>query len=735
MSIQQFALSNVSCAGCVRSIERALNTVDAIDDFAINFADRSATIESSLSSDDLIKVIVDAGYGATLIEHESDFSAREADNKKVLQRTFNHAWLALSVGALLMLQMLLDAVPAVDTRAGLVNGFVTGAISLYVMLHSGGHIFRGALSSFKRLSFNMDTLIALGTGAAWIYSIAVLMVANIVPSWIAVEARHLYFEASVMIIGFILLGQALEMRGRAQTADALKHLMNLQPKKAIKVTQENAEEVSIPLLLPGDFVRIRPNETVPVDGVIEKGSAFIDESMLTGESLPLLRGEGDKVTGGTKNGSGVLLIRVTEVGQKTRLSQILSSVREAQNTKPSLGRLADEISAVFVPVVMLLALCAGALWWVIGPDPSWSYAVLVALTVLIVACPCALGLATPMAVMVGVGRAAQLGILIRQGDALQRAQDLTCVVLDKTGTITEGKPSVVESSSDQAKDALSSFMASHSDHPLSKAIAELDNTSFHHEVDQVLSVTGCGLEMQLNNQTIRLGSGAWLAAKGIDQGDHAKAAQTWLNQGYSLVWLFDDCKVLAVYALSDPLRVDSKEAIRRLKAQGLRLIMLSGDHPDAARCMAQRAGISEVIAGVQPEQKRAKIAALQAEGEVVAMVGDGINDAPALAQADVGYGMGGGTDVAIAAADVVLMQNTLHAVANAIVLSRATVINIKQNLAGAFIYNTAAIPIAAGLLYPLFGVMLNPMVAGAAMALSSVTVVANARRLKSVSLV
>lgn len=734
MHVLQFALSKVSCAGCVRSIERALKSVDEIDDFAINFADRSATIESSLSSEDLIKLIEDAGYGASLIEDENDVAARDADNIKVLKQSFKHAWLALFVGALLMIQMLLGALPAMDSVAGMINGLVTGVISLYVMIRSGGHIYRGALSSFKRLSFNMDTLIALGTGAAWFYSFTLLVIVNIDSSLVPIEARHLYFEASVMIIGFILLGQALEMRGRTQTADALKHLINLQPKKALKVTPEGIKEVAIQLLLPGDLVRVRPSETIPVDGIIEEGSAYIDESMLTGESLPLLRSIGDKVTGGTKNGHGVLVLRVTEVGKQSRLSQILSSVRDAQNTKPALGRLADQISAVFVPVVMFISLVTGALWWMLGPDPSWSFAILVALTILIVACPCALGLATPMAVMVGVGRAAKLGILIRQGDALQRAQDLTCVVMDKTGTLTEGKPSIVGSMADQFHTDLAAELASHSDHPLSRAISALSDSPFNAQLEQVLSVTGSGLEAKINNKTIRLGSSAWLASLEIDQGEYAQSAKAWLKDGCSLVWLFDDHDVLALYALSDPLREDSKAAIDRFHALGLRLVMLSGDHPDAAHSIAKRAGILEVIAGVQPEQKREKILELQAAGEVVAMIGDGINDAPALAQADVGYGMGGGTDVAIAAADVVLMQNSLHAVVNAISLSRATVLNIKQNLAGAFLYNTAAIPLAAGILYPFFGVMLNPMIAGAAMALSSVTVVANARRLRGVEL-
>lgn len=735
MTIHQFSLYKVTCAGCVRSIEKALTAAEGIDDYAINFADRSATIDASLDADQVIKVITDAGYGAALIEDETDLVARDQQAAQELATTFKKAWVALIVGSLLMIQMLLGWLPDIVTAVGFVNGLVTAAITAFVLYSSAGHIYRGAWTSFKRKDFNMDTLIALGTGAAWIYSTLLLLIVSVAPAAIPEVARHLYYEASVMIIGFILLGQALEAKGRSQTAGALRSLMNLQPKTALRIRGDEEREVSVQMLIPGDLIRVRPGETIPADAVVESGSSYVDESMLTGESVPILRSVGEKVTGGTRNGDGSLLIKATEVGRQSRLSQILSAVRTAQNAKPELGRLADRIAAVFVPVVIVIALLSAAVWWFLGPDPVWSYSVLALMTVLIVACPCALGLATPMAVMVGVGRGAKMGILIRNGEALQRAQDLTCVVLDKTGTLTQGRPTLIGSqATSEQSDAVAKALASHSDHPLSKALVSGLSNTVSVEIDGFKAKVGQGVTATLHDTEYSLGSSAWLAECGVAQGELADKASSLSQQGASLVWLFTEQEAIAVYGFTDPLREDSAAAVARMQQMGLKVILLSGDHQLAADAMGQAAGISDVIAGVSPEGKMAVIRDLQLKGEVVAMVGDGINDAPALAQAEVGYAMGGGTDVAIAAADVALMQNSLHSVANAISLSRATVRNIKQNLFGAFFYNVAAIPVAAGVLYPLLGLLLNPMIAGAAMALSSVSVVSNARRLASIKL-
>lgn len=734
MSIYQFSLSKVSCASCVRSIERALDADKAISDYAINFAERSASIETALDSDKVISLIVDAGYGATLIKDESDLEAREDLQKQELKEQFEHGWLALGLGLLLMLQMMFDWVPPLDASEGQISGWITALLTLMVMRKTASHIYRGAWQSALRLQFNMDTLIALGTGAAWVYSAGLLVAISVEPQWVPEVARHLYFEATLMIIGFILLGQALETRGRTQTASALRKLMHLQPKQALRVREGDERMVAIQMLIPGDQVRIRPGELVPVDAEIIDGESYIDESMLTGEPVAVSRALGDKVTAGTRNQQGSLLVRVTQVGQNTRLAQIMDSVRQAQNAKPALGKLADKVAAVFVPVVILIALITVYLWVELGPEPSWSYAILAALTVLIVACPCALGLATPMAVMVGVGRAADLGILIRRGDALQRAQDLTTVVLDKTGTLTEGKPSLFRMHEvEEGIAALAYPLAQRSEHPLARALAQSLPAS-DSDVHDFSSVTGAGVKARVDDRYLLLGNQHWLESEGVDCSSLSELASTLATEGCSLVWLAEDGRALAVFGLVDAVRDTTANAINRLHKAGLKLVLLSGDHELAVKALAVQLSIDTFKAGLKPEAKLSFIKDLQATGEVVAMVGDGINDAPALAQADVGYAMGGGTDVAIESADVVLMQNSLDAVANAILLSRATVRNIKQNLFGAFIYNSLAIPVAAGVLFPLTGVLLNPMIAGAAMALSSVTVVGNARRLAKLKL-
>ncbi len=734
MTIHQFALSKVSCAGCVRSIEKALDADAEVIDHAINFAERTATIETQAAPDHVVEVITSAGYGAALIENDEDLEARDEQQRAELKQQFEHAWLALGLGLLLMLQMMMGWIPPLEASEGLISGLITAVLTLMVMRKTAAHIYKGAWSTARRFNFNMDTLIALGTGAAWIYSSGLLLAIATEPDSVPQAARHLYYEATLMIIGFILLGQALETRGRTQTASALRKLMNLQPKQALRVRGDEEREVSIQMLVPGDLVRIRPGERVPVDAEVVEGETYVDESMLSGEPVPVHRKVGDSLTGGTQNQQGSLLVRVSQVGAKTRLAQIMDSVRQAQNTKPALGRLADRVAAVFVPVVMLIALVTYVVWINVGPEPSWSYAILAALTVLIVACPCALGLATPMSVMVGIGRAADLGVLIRQGDALQRAQNLTTVVLDKTGTLTEGMPSLAHSETlEDGDEALAQALAQRSEHPLARALADTLPAA-NLNLEQFESVTGAGVKAEFESQQVRLGRQSWLESEGVDCTALIEKADSWAAQGCSLVWLSVGSEVKALFALSDAIREDSAGAIERLHQAGLKLVLLSGDHELAVRALAARLKIDTYKAGVKPEDKLEEIRALQAQGEVVAMVGDGINDAPALAQADVGYAMGGGTDVAIESADVVLMQNSLHSVANAIQLSRATVRNIKQNLFGAFIYNTLAIPVAAGALYPLMGVLLSPMIAGAAMALSSVTVVGNARRLAKVRL-
>ena len=739
MAIYQFALQNVRCAGCVRSVEKSLNSTPEIQDFAINFADRTASVQTDADPDVVIKAVEAAGYGASLMQDQDDYDQRAEQERQAYRSTLRKSLVALAVGGVLMLAMLIGWMPDLHTIGGMLQGVALGVITLAIMAYSAGHIYKGAWQGLFRGDLNMDTLIALGTGTAWVYSTGLLLVTAVAPGVLPEAAMHLYYEAAVMILGFILLGQALESRARGNTNDALRKLLDLQPREALRIRDGESKSVPVAMLLPGDQVRIRPGERVPVDGVVIEGSSHLDESMLTGEPLPVKRQQGDQVTGGTVNGQGSLLIEVSAVGQKTVLAQIVATVREAQNAKPALGRLADRIAAVFVPVVILIAILTAVLWIWLAPAPAWPYAIVAALTVLIVACPCALGLATPMSVMVGVGRAAEHGVLIRNGDALQQAQAITTLVVDKTGTLTEGRPTVVELHAEGDADQwlqLAAGVEQHSEHPLAQAVVNYSRERGLELLDsQHFDATaGSGVSAQVNDQKILLGNRDWMQQQGVDTAGFDAKADTFSQAGRSLIWMAVDGQMKLLLAIADPLREDSTEAVAMLHRQGLEVVMLSGDNAQTANAIAREAGIDRVIAEVKPEQKQAVIRDLQAQGKIVAMVGDGINDAPALAQADIGYAMGSGTDVAISSADVTLMRSSLLSVVDAIGISRATVRNIKQNLFGAFIYNTLAIPVAAGVLYPLIGLLLNPAIAGAAMALSSVTVVTNARRLKSQSI-
>jgi copper-(or silver)-translocating P-type ATPase len=739
MAIYQFALHNVRCAGCIRSIEKSLASRAEIQEFALNFADRTATVQTDAGPEVVIAAIEAAGYGADLLQDQNDYARRAEQERDAYRLTLRKSLVALVVGGGLMLAMLAGWRPDLHTGAGLLQGLALALITLAVMAYSAGHIYRGAWQGLFRGDLNMDTLIALGTGTAWVYSSALLLTTALAPGVLPPAAGHLYYEAAVMILGFVLLGQALEARVRGNTSDALRKLLDLQPREALRVRDGESKPVPVALLLPQDRVRIRPGERIPVDGTVLEGSSHVDESMLTGEPVPVKREPGDPVTGGTVNGQGSLLIEVTAVGQNTVLAQIVAAVREAQNAKPALGRLADRIAAIFVPVVIGISLLTALLWLWLAPAPAWPYAIVAALTVLIVACPCALGLATPMSVMVGVGRAAERGILIRNGDALQQAQAITTLVLDKTGTLTEGKPTVValHGEGDQTEWLrLAASVEQRSEHPLAQAVVEYARAQgvTLSEPHDFIAVAGAGVQATLEGRAIKLGNQRWLRQQGVDTSAFEPHAERFSAAGHSLIWMAVDAQPVLLLAVADPLRADSAAAVARCHRLGLEVVMLSGDNQRTATAIAQQAGIDRVIAEVRPEQKQQVIKRLQAEGKIVAMVGDGINDAPALAQADIGYAMGSGTDVAISSADVTLMRSSLLSVVDAIAISRATVRNIEQNLFAAFAYNTLAIPVAAGVLYPLLGLLLNPAIAGAAMALSSITVVGNAARLRHLPL-
>lgn len=739
MAIYQFALHNVRCAGCVRSVEKSLNSTEGIQDFAINFADRTASVQTDADPSVVIRAVEAAGYGADLMQDQDDYEKRAEQEREAYRLTLRKSLVALTAGGVLMLAMLIGWMPDLHTAGGVLQGVALGVVTLAIMVYSAGHIYKGAWLGLFRGDLNMDTLIALGTGTAWVYSTGLLIITASTPGILPDAAMHLYYEAAVMILGFILLGQALESRARGNTTDALRKLLDLQPREAMRVRDGESKSVPVAMLLPEDHVRIRPGERVPVDGKVLEGSSHVDESMLTGEPVPVKREPGDLVTGGTVNGQGSLLIEVSAVGQKTVLAQIVATVREAQNAKPALGRLADRISAIFVPVVILIALLTAVFWLWLAPAPAWPYAIVAALTVLIVACPCALGLATPMSVMVGVGRAAEQGVLIRNGEALQQAQSITTLVLDKTGTLTEGKPQVVGLHCEGDETELLRLAASveqHSEHPLAQAVVEYarDKAITLTDTQSFEAAAGSGVQAEVEGNSILLGNQLWMQEQGVDTTEFEPHAERFSEAGRSLIWMAVDKQPVMLLAVADPLREDSTEAVAQFHRQGLEVVMLSGDNERTANAIAKQAGIDRVIAEVKPEQKQQVIKDLQAEGKIVAMVGDGINDAPALAQANIGYAMGSGTDVAISSADVTLMRSSLTSVVDAIAISRATVRNIKQNLFGAFIYNSLAIPVAAGVLYPLLGLLLNPAIAGAAMALSSITVVTNARRLKNIAL-
>jgi Cu+-exporting ATPase len=554
------------------------------------------------------------------------------------------------------------------------------------------------------------------------------------PEFFPHQARHLYFEASVMIVGLINLGHALEQRARQRASQALERLLDLTPAQARVISDQGETLLPLSEVKSGMTLKLVTGDRVPVDGDVASGEAWLDEAMLTGEAVPQAKQPGDKIFAGTLVQDGTLHFVARAIGSHTTLARIINLVRQAQSSKPDIGRLADRISAVFVPVVVAIALLSGVIWYLAGPQPQLAYTLVIVTTVLIIACPCALGLATPMSVIAGVGRAAELGVLVRDADALQRASEVDTIVFDKTGTLTRGTPQVSDVvlygdwNREQVLSAAAQ-MEQGSSHPLAKAILEAAPAVSNEAVKQFRTIRGKGISATVANRTLLLGNQALLDEQQIDyraaQDDIARFAA----QGATPVLLADNQQLLGLIALRDSLRPESKAALQRLHQQGYRLIMLTGDHQKTAQAIAAEAGIDEVIAGVLPDGKAQAITQLQQQGRKVVMVGDGINDAPALAQADVGIAMGGGSDVAVETAAMTLMRNDLHCVADALSISSATLRNMRQNLLGAFIYNSLGIPIAAGVLYPFTGMLLSPIVAGAAMALSSITVVSNANRL------
>ena len=731
----RLSIAGMSCAGCVSSVEKALAAVAGVDESSVNFAEQTAIIRGDTTATTLIQAIKNAGYNAAeLVSSEADqLEQKQQSDEQHYRQLIRKAGAAALIGVPLFVLGMSGNLPELGSFSAQIFWLITGALTLLSMIYSGGHFFSGAWTSFRHNNANMDTLIALGTGAAWVYSTAIVLFSEYFPG----QTQHIYYEAAAIIIALINYGSALETRAKGKTSEAIKRLIGLQPKTA-RVLRNGVEiDVAIDEVGLDETLRIRPGEKIPVDGVVIDGHSSVNESMLSGEPMPVLKTVGDAVSAGTLNETGSFLFKSTRIGKDTALAHIIEMVRQAQASKPAIGRLVDKIAAVFVPIVLIISVITFLLWMNFGPSDTVSYAIVASMTVLIIACPCALGLATPISIMVGVGKAAEHGILIRNGDALQQTGKITTVVFDKTGTLTEGKPALegitsVQGYSEAQCLLYAASIERASEHPLASAILTvakkknltlLDTTDFHATIGKGVKAIVDGKAIILGNQ--KMMHEASIATTALDE-----IASTQSAQGKTPIYLAVDGTLAGLLTIADPIKSDTREAIQRLKDLHIKVVLLSGDNRATAEAVAKNVGIDQVIAEVLPDAKAHHIRQLQQSGEVVAMVGDGINDAPALAAAHVGFAMGLGTDVAIESADITLMRGSLHGVTDAIEISQATVRNIKQNLFGAFIYNTLGIPVAAGILYPIIGVLLNPMIAGAAMAMSSVTVVTNANRLR-----
>lgn len=682
--------------------------------------------------------------GMALESENVDTSAKPDPELKAMTRRFSIA--AILSTPLLFFGMGVHVLPFLNLHEFLQTRFASWLqliLATPVVLWCGWPFFVRFWQSLRNRSLNMFTLIGLGVGVAYIYSV----IATIFPQLLIglfkdTSAPDLYFEAAAVITTLVLLGQVLELKARAQTSSAMRALLDLAPATA-RIIRASGEEEDIPLseVHHGDLLRVRPGEKIPVDGIVVDGNSSVDQSMITGEPVPVEKSAGDQVTGATLNGTGSFTMRAERVGKETMLAQIVDMVSKAQRTRAPIQRLADIVSAYFVPAVIAVALIAAFVWGFYGPEPRLGYAILNAVAVLIIACPCALGLATPMAIMAGTGRGARAGVLIKNAEALETLEKIDTLIIDKTGTLTEGKPRLMNTIPANGFDesTVLSFAASlerGSEHPLAEAIVEgaKKKSIKLSEVSDFQSITGKGVSGKLDGKSILLGNLALLRTFKVDADVLARQADIYRNEGQTVMYLAIDNKVAGIISVADPIKATSVEAIKQLKADGLKIVMLTGDNKVTAAAVAKAVGITEVEAEVLPDQKNEAVRKLQEQGRKVGMAGDGINDAPALAQAQVGIAMGTGADVAMESAGITLIKGDLMGLVRARHLSRRTMQNIRQNLFFAFIYNALGVPIAAGLLYPFFGILLSPIIASAAMAFSSVTVIINSLRLRTIRL-
>ncbi|WP_297861159.1 heavy metal translocating P-type ATPase [Meiothermus sp.] len=743
----ELGITGMTCAACVGRVERALKKLDGVLEASVNLATERATVRylpASTGLAQLKRAVREAGYGVLELgkgQNRADLE-REARAKEIanLRRAvLLAAAFAFPLFLIAMLPMLLPPVEEWLMRTfghGVMTAlsWVMLALATPVQFGPGLRFYRHGWKALRSGSPDMNSLVMIGTSAAYFYSLAVVLFPGLFPP----QARHVYFEAAGVVITLILLGKYLEALAKGRTSEAMQRLLSLQAKTARVVEGSTEREIPVDEVLPGDLIAVRPGEKIPVDGVVVSGQSYVDESMITGEPIPVLKSEGAQVIGGTLNQNGAFTFRATDVGADTVLAQIIKLVETAQGSKPPIQNLADRVVAVFTPIVLGIALLTAGVWLLFGGEAAVSYALVNTVAVLIIACPCAMGLATPTSIMVGTGKAAEMGVLFRKGEALQTLQEAQVIALDKTGTLTQGKPELTDLRTEEGFEEaevlrLIASLEQKSEHPIARAVVKEARARGLEllEPQDFEALPGFGVSGQVGIYRVDVGADRYMAQLGVDVSPFAAEAQCLADEGKTPLYAAVNGKLAAILAVADPIKEGTLEAIAALHRQGFEVAMITGDNRRTARSIARQLGIDEVLAEVLPAGKADAVKQLQGRGYRVAFVGDGINDAPALAQADVGMAIGTGTDVAIETADVILISGDLRGVPNAIALSRATLKNIKLNLFWAFAYNVVLIPVAAGVLYPFTGWLLSPVLAGAAMGLSSVFVLSNALRLRA----